>query len=260
MLRRKSRKPANTSAQQLQYEEWFQTPLGQQLLTSEREAIHRAIKGFYGYHLLEIPVSHRMPVGRGSLVRHHITAISSWHKEMAEGTLIAQPHELPFDSDCMDVVVLHHTLDFAEHPHQLLREAARVLMSGGHLVIVGFNPYSLWGARKLLGSAKQAPWSGRFLSPVRLEDWLALLDFRVKECHFDFYQPPLKNLGWLQAFNFLNRWGHRARLPTGAYYTLVAQKRVAAVISMKPKWRRIVNVGTMPAVNRVSREQKNECC
>jgi len=260
VLRRKSTKPASTSAQQLQYERWFQTPLGRQLLARERDMIRQAIKGFYGYHLLEIPVSHRMPVGQGSLVGHHITAISNWHKGMPDGTLVTLPHELPFDSDSMDLVILHHTLDFAEEAHQLLREAARVLVSGGHLVIVGFNPYSLWGVRKILGPCKQAPWTGRFLSPARLEDWLALLDFRVKERHYDFYQPPLKNLGWLHALNFLNRWGARARLPIGAYYTVVAQKRVAALIRMKPKWRRIVNVGTMPAVNRVSREQKNECC
>lgn len=250
----------NTPARQLQYEDWFQTSLGRQLLARERESIHRAIKEFYGYHLLEIPVSHRMPVGHGSLVRHHITAISSWHKDMPDSTLVTLPHELPFDSDCMDVVILHHTLDFAEEAHQLLREAARVLVSGGHLVIVGFNPYSLWGVRRMMGSRQQAPWNGRFLSPVRLDDWLALLDFRVKERHFDFYQPPLKNPGWLHALNFLNRWGNRTRLPVGAYYTVVAQKRVAALIKMKPKWRRIVNVGTMPAVNRVSREQENECC
>lgn len=249
---------AGTAERQLQFEDWFQTPLGRSLLAHERETIHQCIEGFYGYYLLEMPVSHRMPVGTGSLVRHRVIAISSWHDALPENTVVSMPHELPFENDSVDVVVLHHTLDFAHKPHQVLREASRVLVSGGHIVVVGFNPYGLWGVRKLLSRHQSGPWSGHFISPLRLEDWLTLLDFRLKATHHDFYQPPLVHHGWLQAFSFLNRWGHRMKLPAGAYYVAVAQKRVAAAIRPKPRWRKLVKVGTMPAVNRVSREISNE--
>src|SRR5690606_896366 len=120
-------------------------------------------------------------------------------------------------------------LDYADNPHQCLREASRALISGGHLVILGFNPYSLWGLRRLLGR-RQAPWFGRFISPRRIEDWLNLLDFQIMSTQYSFFQPPINHLGWLQALAFLNRWGLRAKLPMGAYYVVVAQKRVAQAI------------------------------
>jgi ubiquinone/menaquinone biosynthesis C-methylase UbiE len=36
-------------------------------------------------------------------------------------------------------------LEFAAEPHAILREVDRVMMPVGRLVIVGFNPWSLWG-------------------------------------------------------------------------------------------------------------------
>lgn len=260
MRKSKVSNATGTAERQRQFEDWFQSPLGRNLLANERESIHQCIEGFYGYYLLEMPVSYRMPVGNGSLVRHRMIAVSGWQDGLPDNTVVAMPHELPFENDSLDAVILHHTLDFAQKPHQVLREASRVLVSGGHILVVGFNPYGLWGLCKLLSRRRTVPWCGHFISPLRLEDWLTLLDFRLKTVHHDFYQPPLRHRGWLQAFSFLNRWGQRMKLPAGAYYVAVAQKRVAAAIRPKPRWRKLVNVGTIPAVNRVSREITNEDC
>ena len=41
---------------------------------------------------------------------------------------------------------VHHLLDFAESPQDILREIARVTLPMGHIVLVGFNPLSFWGA------------------------------------------------------------------------------------------------------------------
>jgi len=37
-----------------------------------------------------------------------------------------------------------HTLEFTNDPHQVLREVDRVLIPEGHVVILAFNPWSLW--------------------------------------------------------------------------------------------------------------------
>jgi SAM-dependent methyltransferase len=55
---------------------------------------------------------------------------------------------LPFPNQSLDLVLLPHTLELARDPHDTLREVERVLVPEGRVVIVGFNPASLWGLRQ----------------------------------------------------------------------------------------------------------------
>jgi ArsR family transcriptional regulator len=45
-------------------------------------------------------------------------------------------HQLPFDSQLFDTVLLMHALTYTERPEQVLSEAARVLKTGGRLLAV----------------------------------------------------------------------------------------------------------------------------
>lgn len=240
---------------------WFRSALGRYLLRIERRSVERAISRFFGYHQLDLMLNAELSVGSKSLLGHRIIAVpqppvdrgqasakalENPAKQAAidrdavdrEGIVVCDSGELPFANDSINLIILHHTLDVTAHPHQTLREACRVLRSGGHIVIVGFNPLSFWGVRKLFSRRKNAPWMTRFLSPLRLEDWLNLLDVQPGHVSHKFYMPPIRSLSWLRRFGFLEKLGQRLRLPLGAFYTVYGQKRVAGSISFKPKWRR----------------------
>jgi len=78
-------------------------------------------------------------------------------------------------------------LEFADEPHQVLREVDRVLVPEGQVVITGFNPSSLWGARQSLcrfGASPFLPRSGQFIRLPRIKDWLKLLSFEVNRGRF----------------------------------------------------------------------------
>jgi ArsR family transcriptional regulator len=49
---------------------------------------------------------------------------------------VADVHELPFEADSFDAVLVFHTLTYAEHPARALAECARVLRPGGRLVLL----------------------------------------------------------------------------------------------------------------------------
>ncbi len=49
---------------------------------------------------------------------------------------VADVHELPFSAGSFDVVLVFHTLTYAEHPARALEECARVLRPGGRLVVL----------------------------------------------------------------------------------------------------------------------------
>ena len=92
----------------------------------------------------------------------------------------ADPLHLPFADKSVDVCLLAHTLPWCTDPHRLLREADRVLIDDGWLVISGFNPISLMGLRKLVPVLrKTSPYNSRMFTLMRQLDWLSLLNFEV---------------------------------------------------------------------------------
>lgn len=92
----------------------------------------------------------------------------------------AQLNALPFARRSVDVVIMAHVLEYADDPHQLLREADRSLAFDGYLVLTLYNPLALATLTGLFpGSAGKPPWSGRYFSKARIEDWLGLLNYEV---------------------------------------------------------------------------------
>ena len=137
---------------------------------------------------------------------------------------------LPFDTNSLDLVVLPHALELARDPHLALREVDRVLRPEGRVVIVGFNPGSLWGLRQHWGRLRLRlaprsqrplflPRTGEFMRYRRLRDWLRLLSFEVEAGRFGCYRPPVVSAKWLDRYEC---WW-----PVfGAVYFVVAVKRV----------------------------------
>ena len=100
-------------------------------------------------------------------------------------------------------------LEGHHNPHEVLREAERVLMPEGRLVISGFNTASLWRLRQLFTSRKNAepPWDARFIGLLRLRDWLRVLGFELDGGRFGCYAPPFRSRIWLDRFAFMEKAG-----------------------------------------------------
>lgn len=151
------------------------------------------------------------------------------------------PAALPFESDSLDLLVLPYILEFHAHPHQVLREAQRVLRPEGRVLVMGFNPLSLWGLRNHISHSaapgKTAfPWPGNYLSVHRLKDWLKLLDFDVARGHFGCYAPPCHSEGAYRHLHWLELAGDRWWGFAGGCYALMAVKRMPGMTLLTPNW------------------------
>src|SRR3546814_364119 len=104
--------------------------------------------------------------------------------------LVADPENLPSDAQSVDLLVLPHILECSANPHRILREAERVLVPEGRIVISGFNPWSLWGARERIpGLDPLLPVPAHLqVSLARLKDWFKLLSFEVDRGRFGCYE------------------------------------------------------------------------
>ncbi|SET25942.1 Methyltransferase domain-containing protein [Marinobacter segnicrescens] len=218
-------------------EHWFRSPLGQALLEDQRACVNTHVQDLGGARQLHIALSHRLPLAADTDYTQHIVATPYWHAELPDGVVVCDPDELPLPSASIDLVILHHSADFSAWPHQVLRESARVLRGGGQLLVLGFNPLSSWGIRRLLSRRRRGPWGGRFLLRSRMEDWLNLLDFTVESSGSYFFRLPLQNERLLERRSALEYLGTQGMLPVGAYYCILASKRVCAPIARRRLWR-----------------------
>jgi SAM-dependent methyltransferase len=212
-------------------QDWFKTPLGQYLLERERAYLDDVTPDIFGYHALQLGLP-CLDLLQESRIAHRMRIAAS-----GEPDLYAKSHELPVATQSIDLVVLPHVLEFAEEPHAVLREVDRVMMPEGRLVILGFNPWSLWGLRSALGPSRgEFPWNGRFVSLLRVKDWLALLGFDVSAGRLTGYAPPFDRDRLRRRFGFMEPAGDRWWAVGGAVYMLQAVKRVRGMRLITPAW------------------------
>ena len=176
--------------------------------------------------------------------------------ETLEGSpsAVGEMHKLPVESDSIDAILLPHTLDFSDRPHEILREVDRVLRADGHIVILGFKPAGLWGLRRLIPGAGMPPGADHVISDRRLRDWLKLLDMRVLGSLRYFFRWPLPR----RKVSSSQKWEHRGQTlwpELAACYMLTAQKRVSTMTPIRPVWWRKPKVvtGLAEPSTRVSR-------
>ena len=199
------------SALEAGLKQWFSAPLGSTLLGQESEALTSALSGVFGHYLVQVgfPDLEKGPVASESL-KYHVFAAPGTPDNERSRWIRADPLRLPIATDSIDAVLIQHTLDFFADPHQVLREADRVLIPEGRLIILGFNPWSLWGLwRVFRRHSDKVPWCGRFIPPGRVIDWLSLLGFDVETTGSLMFRPPLHHRGLMNRLDIMERLGTR---------------------------------------------------
>jgi SAM-dependent methyltransferase len=229
--------------------EFLCSPAGRYVLHWEQTQIDAAVSDIFGYHALQLGLpeidalrENRMPLrfcaADRQLVEVPDAEAVGYRRRVA---IINRYEELPFATHSIDLVVMPHILEFAVDAHQVLREVERVLVPEGHVVITGFNPTSLWGARQFamrLGASPFLPREGRFISLPRIKDWLKLLSFEFARGRYGCYAPSARTAAWLHRWRFMEKAGDRWWPMFGAVYLLTAVKRVRGMRLIGAVWKR----------------------
>lgn len=246
------------AAYQEELEYWWRQPLGRALLDTQQQRLEPFLAKTFGYHFLQLGVSPYVSLTHLTQINHSMVWSPKWLKDAGESLLVSDASTLPLPDDSVDVVLLHHLLDFVDNPHLVLREAARITQHKGHLIIVGFNPLSTWGVCRYLHWRKPVPWSARFIGLKRLNDWLTLLDYRIEDVETVMLRPPIKSSRWLKRTSWLesSRGGGRF----GASYIVWAKKQVGCATPIRRKWQQnqfIPGVVPSPSTKGLSRLNVN---
>ena len=158
---------------------WQQGPLGRGLIAAEAQLLATTFDDVFGQELLQLGT---WGLGRELLAQSRIrrqSVIGDRETERNCVDLVANLAHLPINGASVDAVLLPHTLEYAPDPYAVLREADRVLVAEGQLIVLGFRPASLWGLRSAASRAGYPPGLRRQLGSSRVHDWLGLLSYEI---------------------------------------------------------------------------------
>ena len=215
-------------------DDWYLSETGQYLLNELGEKINPILATTFGYYSLQIGCTgSAAQIQESCRVKHLFTL-----DDLGTGAEIrATPSMLPIATDSVDLVILMHHLSNTGEPHAVLREAFRILIPEGKLVIIDFNPVSLWGLRHFLqGWLEYVPFNGHFYTAKRIDDWMRLLGFD-QLCHYRVgYLPPIQKTSVTRHLTWLEK-GTRKWLPLlGALNLLVYSKSISPLTPVRHRW------------------------
>ena len=216
--------------------EWWSGPAGAALIAAETLLLNEALDDVFGWEFLQIGA---WGSGREllSACRTRHRAILSMPGMSQNADMLGRPAQLPVAGDSIDAVLVPHTLEFAADPYAIVREADRVLVGEGQLLVLGFRPFSLWGQRARISRSGFPPGLRRVLSERRVREWLRLLGYEVFAARHYLYRSPWSGgLASGESADRLLRRGLIYPLPAGAYL-LKARKQVYTLTPIRPRFR-----------------------
>lgn len=159
----------------------YQTPRGKLLKELEVEYLQKAITVSCQQHILQIGGLNWESEFIDCSLYKNFTVLDTKGMGCENANRIrAKAYALPLQSDSFDMVIVPHLLEFDTHRFQTMREIERVLKPEGVLIILNFNPSSLWVRYQFLLDMKMSDsWQGHFIYRSRVLDWLKLLNFEV---------------------------------------------------------------------------------
>lgn len=229
---------------------WFESAAGRRLLACEQDLLDRELASCLGRVLLHFGpaiTSMQLPAGLCDVVR--------LGPALPGVVLYCTESAWPVREQAADVVVLQHALEFATCPHALLREAARAVRPGGHLLVSLLQPWTLWGVINRLRD--DLPECRQRITPARLADWLSLLGFAVENRQTGCYCPPLSSARAVTALQRLEQGASRLQLPGSGLCLLRARKLMTGLRPLPDSPRMLAPLQIVPLAN-VGREAGNQ--
>jgi len=231
-------------------EGWLDSAQGRYVLEWEGGRVDAIVADAFGFNALQLGLPHH------DFLRANRIPMRQKAGDGGPVDVLCEFTALPFASGSTDLVVLPHVLEFHADAHQILREIERILIPEGQLVVLGFNPLSLWGLRNRYDRSGCFPWHGSYISMMRLKDWLKLLGFEVDRGTAGCRVPPWEQQAWLRRWRFMEGGDQRWWGLPGGVYVLRAIKRTHAMRLITPNWKK--NAVASKALRPVAQKESHD--
>jgi len=219
-----------------QWDHWLQHALGRSVLDAEQEILFSLLEQRYGKHAVLLGSPQQQRLLNASVMPHYVLISPLINKDHAIASIESGFYELPIASGCVDLVLLPHTLELLDNPQQLLMEACRIVKPEGHIIIFGFNSFSLWGLKKRWMQGKHMSWPGNFIQINTIKKWLALSDFQLTKQTMLLFRPPMQHASFYKKLKYIEWVGQKFLSSFGGAYMIMAQAKTIPLTPIKLRW------------------------
>ncbi|BFU63942.1 class I SAM-dependent methyltransferase [Rodentibacter abscessus] len=160
---------------------WQRLPQGEVYCNALQRAFEPWLEKILGCQILKLgalsaEVQTLLPMRHQILISEKISPNLTALLTPSDSLIQAELTDLPLIQKEIHACFLANTLNFAQDPHQILREVQRVLTDDGWVFISSFNPIS-----PLIFKRKLGEFPFRKYPLYRIIDWLELLNFEILE-------------------------------------------------------------------------------
>ncbi len=147
------------------------------IIDLEHAVLSSYLESMFGYYLLQLG-DVNTDFLQASPIQRKICLDPEYSKAVETAFVQGEFEHLPFLPDSIDVVIARHVLEVTPKPYRALQEIYRVLIPNGYLVLVGFNPFSLLGAKSLFNKDMN------IFTIYQLRQWLARVGLQEVDKQF----------------------------------------------------------------------------
>ena len=212
---------------------WFKSKTAKKLIEQEKIIVNKFIEDKFGYFALQIG-------GYFTNFLEHSRITKHLFNEGILKNISFDEASLPISNESIDLIICPHFIEQGYNKN-IFDEFFRIIIPEGHLIIISFNPYSFAGIKNFFSFSMQFPWNSKFISMSVIQEQLEESGFSISEDKISNYQPMFSDDIYFLNSNFEsigNRW-----LPLlGNVFFIVAQKKVASLTPIKPKWKNIKKI------------------
>lgn len=226
-----------------QMDDWYRD-CGQALLDAERLVLSEWVCDSKGDILLQVGGPNDYPLIQDPQFESYCRLSPERKQHFRGPSLACDWHDLPFLPNTIDGVIVAHALELAREPQLLIDEIYRVLVGEGYIMILSFNPWSLYGIKKLMSFGQdQWPWRGSFYSPGRIKAWLMHAGFKLVDYKSIYFRPACRRASCLSSVRWLEPAGQLLWPYFGAVNLIVGKKEMLKKVAATERETKTIPVG-----------------
>jgi SAM-dependent methyltransferase len=214
---------------------WYQQPIGKNVAALEKQQINLLPKNLLGPSILHLGTSIHC---NGSHIHNKQPSIIVKPIHSSTACHVRSSYaDLPFAASSFDTIILPHILECTSNPKAIILESWQTLAPEGHLIILGFNPFSFNHLWYLFDKTKLGlPEHAKFYSINKIFQWLKNESYEVISTHNFCYQPITPNLKLTNNWVTLEKLANWLLPSCGGLYLLILKKRVLTLTPLRLRW------------------------